>query len=396
MKGSVGVVVFAFSANAFAGCASQGAAPDDELPCGHDLACGQTLLDESAGPAADCTTEWPPAALRFETTAHLLDKDGERLYLSGPRLNRNGTALFVLAQSHPDTAIALPPAQLIRWVGDTVSRFEQPSGGMVPRAVSCDGMIAVGPAQSHDGSYRWSARDGFSLLHGASPSAFEGLYRATALGSDGTTLGTSESFRPGLTSAIDWGGGAAYSQFTLPEGASASPGWSGDGSVFIGYKDGALFLQADGAPATFLDIAIVEGSLGLPTAVSFDGLVVGGSRPFAKHDGQGPSYLWSARNQLEDLPVGAYVAAVTPEGVAVGAAPWPDQGDADFVWDRRHGARRLRAILSDHGLDLPRTITISEATDISADGRVITGLCAVDPGGGPQVFRAVLPAGTFD
>jgi hypothetical protein len=37
---------------------------------------------------------------------------------------------------------------------------------------------------------------------------------------------------------------------------------------------------------------------------------------------------------------------------------------------------------------------ITGSTDISADGRVITGFCT--EGGKERLFRAVLPAGAFD
>jgi uncharacterized membrane protein len=311
-----------------------------------------------------------------------------------PRLNRNGTVVIAVTLDIAGGS----SGYLIRWAGDTVSRFQQPTAEpMDSIAVSCDGMTVAGSNPSSVG-YRWTADKGFSQLTAANgamaPSA--GSFHVMAMSSDGmTTWGTFQSFAPGIRAAIRWKGDGGETLFNLPEGVYASPGWNGDASVFTGHTDSDLFVQNADGPPTYLEAPLEVGT-GSLTAVSFDGSVVAGNFPVTSAGNtMMRSYLWSSRDQLEYLPEDALVYAVTAGGVAVGVMPWDESAwDHDFVWDRKHGARKLREVLAAHGLQVPADTRLDDCADISADGRVITGT-ALDTNGA-NIYRAILPAGAFD
>jgi uncharacterized membrane protein len=434
MKCTARALVFVASAASFAGCASHGSDVDSEshFQCGEDNDCanapgrsvcrhgecvlpgeGPIVLDESPGPVVDCTTEWPPEAVSFETTGNALDVDGPPTQFSDtPKLNRNGTVVVGHAYHFAGGSYAeAVPGHLIRWAGDTVSRFAQMTAPMVPVSVSCDGLTVVGgtPSDPTGEPYRWSASDGFALLPAPDGMSPGGLHFATAVSQDGstawgvyqseegtTTQGVSGSQYRTHAVAVRWeGSGPAEELFALPEATDWSPGWTSDGSAFSGHTGLDFFVQSQEGAPTFLGTPSTL-RMAQATAMSVDGQVFAGQRFAAVDDGPPKirAYVWSAQNQLEDVRDYAVIVAVTPGGVAVGSIGARSIGSEDYVWDRRHGVRRLHEVLSAHGLILPSTTVITGSTDISADGRVITGFCT--EGGKERLFRAVLPAGAFD
>jgi hypothetical protein len=263
---------------------------------------------------------------------------------------------------------------------------------MLPAAVSCDGLAVVGLNRATRSAYRWSATDGFAALPVVNELPAKGMYRPMAISSDGSTVWgsyrfTTDPFTDNFSAGIRWTNDLAESLFTVDAAATASPGWSGDASVFIGYTANDLFAQNAGAAPTYLETTL-EGEL--PTAVSFDGSVIGGYTKKPSFRG----YLRSFQNQLEYLPEAAVVLATTPGGVAVGFTHMQGTLDVDFVWDRKHGARHLRDVLATHGLQLPSDMMLGPCEGISTDGRVIIGTGSDREAS--YLFRAILPAGAFD
>jgi hypothetical protein len=420
MKRTISTLLFFSVTMSLAACAAGGSDVDSEshFQCGSDADCqsdvgrtecvsgsckfpgsARTRLIGEPGPVVDCTSEWPPMAVSFETEnmdfGSRLFGPMDRLDAAGaaPRMNRNGTVIVGVTQPSNDLE---DPGQLIRWTGDTVSRLEQ-SGEytLIPQAVSCDGMTIVGvthnilrSARSKARGYRWTASDGFSELPEPSGMPTGGDYSIAALSADGSTaFGTYNSLDPDV--AVRWQGNAAEAVFTLDEWSMPFPGWSADGSVFIGFTGQGLFMQAPGTPPSNLDVPL-EFNGGGTLNVSFDGKVLAGGFT----DRTARTYVWSYEHQLEYLPAETLVVAVSPNGVAVGGSTTAISGDLDVVWDRIHGARHLREILAKHGVQVPAGTQIYGCGDISADGRVITGISYSR--GEPSVFRAVLPAGAFD
>ena len=91
---------------------------------------------------------------------------------------------------------------------------------------------------------------------------------------------------------------------------------------------------------------------------------------------------------------------ISAEGrVVVGAAASATvDGDRDFIWDRAHGMRSLRQVLSTYGVSLPAGWTVVLTYDVSDDGRVLAGVIT-KPNAFPYetaVFRAVLPAAAIE
>jgi uncharacterized membrane protein len=426
MKRTISTLLFFTATMSLAACASGGSDVDSEshFQCTSDDDCrsagegrvcvagscalpgGQSDdVDQSAGPLVDCTTQWPADAASFETTAGRLPAFQVGWGGPRPRLNRNGTVIVADVLTHYSATglIPVPNGHLIRWAGDTVARLGQPADALISAdAVSCDGAVVVGASQGFDRvAYRWSASERFSRLPGTSTPGSDDHYQPSALSADGsTTWGSHYSYTPAFANAVRWNDNLIEGEFTLPDSTSPLPGWSRDGSTFAGTTTtGEQFVQSANAPATFLNIPSVDEYTAKITAISFDGRVVAGTRPFSSEDlqVQHRGYLW-IDGTAHDLPEGTEVFAVSPDGVAVGPSQWPTPPfDGDFVWDRAHGPRRLRDILADHGVLVPRGVHILASWDISADSRVITGVCEVEGSPTPMdLFRAVIPAGAFD
>jgi len=311
-----------------------------------------------------------------------------------PRLNGNGTVIVSAAfAGTPPPGTSRPQGHLVRWAGDTVAWLGQPPEGLFrPNTVSCDGLEMTGTASSAQQwtAYQWTAADGFSTLPKVDGLG-DGPYTPMASSDDISTIwGVYQGTSSGeATVAVRWTAGSAESLFALPISTDPVPGWSGNGTVFAASSTpGGPFVQTVDSPPSYFDIPdAINGTL---TAISVDGAVVGGTAGPASSAGR--AYLRSA-NEIHELPDNAIVHAVTPSGIAVGLMPASEQSDSDMVWDRTHGARHLRAVLAQYGVQLPVGMVIVRATDISVDGRVIVGVVSHAD---TDLFRAVLPAGAFE
>ena len=100
---------------------------------------------------------------------------------------------------------------------------------------------------------------------------------------------------------------------------------------------------------------------------------------------------------LGDLPGGAFSSvalATSADGsVVVGSSAGAGGGEA-FVWDPANGMRSLAALLEERGVDLTGW-TLSEATGMSADGRVVVGT-GTNPAGQMEAWLAMLGDGVMD
>jgi len=365
----------------------------------------EIVADEDPGPALDCETEWPADAVSFEWSEDRLPRSetGNALAMSRPRLNRNGTVIVAQLDVR-DLEPGRYDGHLIRWAGNHLAWLGQaPEGSLAqPLAVSCDGYTIAGRALASNQAYRWTPAGGFEKLTGADavPVPYE---VPSAISADGSVIfGVRTSGYPFPTDrsqAVSWSNGLTAPLFAMPATAGAEPGWSGDGSrLACNLEFGQPFLQSVGSEALSLDLP--GDGAGSARAISFDGKVVAGQQKLR-------GYVWND-GRLEWLPeaveVGA-ITAVTPQGVVVGNGMWQgsDLNSEELIWDRTHGPRKLRELLAENGVTIPARLWDFKLTDISADGRVITGVCfdrdlrndenALNQ---PKLFRAVLPAGALD
>jgi probable HAF family extracellular repeat protein len=131
------------------------------------------------------------------------------------------------------------------------------------------------------------------------------------------------------------------------------------------------------------------------TAISADGSVVVG---WSSDSYLGPGALtreafrWTSDEGmvgLGDLPGGVFqswAADVSPDGsVVVGSGSFV-QGQEAVVWDRQHGMRSIKSLLTDQGIDLTGW-RLTEATAIAADGFTVVGN-GRNPAGGTEAWIA--------
>ena len=82
--------------------------------------------------------------------------------------------------------------------------------------------------------------------------------------------------------------------------------------------------------------------------------------------------------------------AISDDGLVIMGKGETDAGNEAFIWDRFNGMRSLQGVLSvDHGIDLTGW-QLSEATDVSSDGRVVVGT-GVNPSGVDEGWRVRVP-----
>jgi probable HAF family extracellular repeat protein len=129
--------------------------------------------------------------------------------------------------------------------------------------------------------------------------------------------------------------------------------------------------------------------------VSADGSVVVGRSRSAFG---GEAFRWTSLGGmvgLGDLPGGIFSSGargVSGNGSVVVGGSRSASGKEAFIWDAANGIRSLSTVLStDFGLDLTGW-TLSEATGISDDGRIVVGE-GINPNGNPEAWRADLTPG---
>lgn len=281
---------------------------------------------------------------------------------------------------------------------------------------SASGAVVVGDGSSLQGTnepFRWE--NGNIVGLGRIPGAWQNAHFATGVSADGQrAVGWGYNTNGDKAQAWLWENGAmAGLGYLLPEPLnpyySAAYGISGDGNVIVGSSD-----SLDGAQAFRWTNGVMSGLGYLPSpfpsspgsdifltsganSASYDGAyIVGASRAFdyEGHD-QTEAFRWfdGAMIGLGDLPGGAfnsYGTAVSTDGSIVVGYGTTGDGYRAFAWDFDHGMRDLRDVLiGDYGLDLMGW-TLTDATGISTDGRVIVGN-GINPMGDNEGWIARVP-----
>lgn len=251
----------------------------------------------------------------------------------------------------------------VLWNG--ISALGLPTGGFVGEfaGVSRDGSTAVGFEQDNplepgslsqpNHGVQWHNN---VLTPLPDPAAGCDTVRVTAVSVDGS-IAAGDCAKDFFVDLVRWTGAGAQSLGAQAGGVSGATAISGNGDTIVGSGfDGMFHLEAFRwtQSSGIVGIGRVAGRTNSEAAgVSDDGTIVVG---------------WSGEThgELPDL-----------------------SGDA-FLWDATHAMRRLRdVLLDDYGLDVGAW-HLWDASDISGDGRFITGT-GINPSGQPEAWIVDLP-----
>lgn len=259
--------------------------------------------------------------------------------------------------------------------------------------VSADGSVVVGGygANFDLGAFRWTATGGMVGLDALTGGPVGSVaFGVSADGSVVVGLSGNEPFR--WTAAGGMVGlGTLTGNANLSGNLSAALGVSADGSVVVGYSGNEPFRWT--AASGMVGLGGLTGAPfgSIAKDVSADGSVVVG------HSGS-EAFRWTAADGMVSLggltgnALGGSANAVSADGSVVVGYTYSSFSTSDssaFVWDATTGMRALREVLSaDHGLDLTGW-ALTEATGISANGKVIVGT-GVNPDGNTEAWIAGL------
>jgi probable HAF family extracellular repeat protein len=266
--------------------------------------------------------------------------------------------------------------------------------------VSADGSVVVGdsgfgPNVNYTRAFRWTAAGGMVDLGHPSGRPTD-VAVAWAVSADGrVVVGQADSDTGSQAFRWTTEGGMAGLGALGPRG-SAAFAVSADGSVVVGITDGPgdvngrMFRWTPQA-----GMQVVPGPPGLPQDVSADGSTIVGVTQ-VRPGSIGEPFRWTEANGMEILDTAPdnfkeMAKAVSGDGsVVVGHADF-----GAFIWDPKNGFRNLRTVLvDDYGLaDALEGWTLGTAEDISADGTTIVG-GATGASGQFQAYRVVLPEPT--
>ncbi len=286
--------------------------------------------------------------------------------------------------------------EAIRFIdGVGLSSIGMPSGflGTVGQGVSGDGSVIVG--YGWDGmtnaALRWEEGSGWSIL--PLPSGFSYAYPMHVSGDGQVAVGY--GYDGSGAQPVLWDSGGATT-LGVATGMLYCYGYdtNSDGSVVVGYCYDSTMAHAfrwDSGPGYTLLPELVSGQPAYAFSVSVDGTTAGG---YAFDGATYVPVLWSGGSAvaLGDVPGGSaygYVYAVNGDGTA--AAGYSDNGTANgaMVWDSVNGIRSVYDVLAAAGVDVTGW-TLTQASSISADGKVVAGYGS-SPGGVGQGWIAHLP-----
>lgn len=293
----------------------------------------------------------------------------------------------------------------VRWIDGKVEQLPSIPGSSISSFawdVSADGSAIVGNGRFFGGNvgFRWENGIGTSIgtLGGSSTSA-------TGVSHDGSVVIGASGIGNGLWSAVRWESGDLVDIGSLP-GATPSFGnraldVSADGSVIVGFGDASV---ADAEFEAFRWENDVMTPLGdLPggeffsgaNAVSADGSVVVGSSKSTDDSEEVEAFRWEDGLMvgLGDLAGGTFKSsalAASEDGSVVVGRGTTSVGNEAFFWDEQNGMRNLRQMLiDDFGLDLSGWV-LTRASDITPDGRIITG-DGMNPEGSFEAWIVTIP-----
>jgi probable HAF family extracellular repeat protein len=270
--------------------------------------------------------------------------------------------------------------------------------------VSADGSVIVGGSYSTPNrAFRWTQATGMVSL-GVLPG--DNASYAKGVSADGSVVvGFSEIFaNPFPSQAFRWtsGGGMVGLGHLLssPAAQSLAEGVSADGSVVVGYSSSTQGQQAFRwtAGSGMVGLGDLPGGATWSWAlgVSADGRVVVGVSPSAAFP-IGEAFIWTEETGMVGLGTLSSASsqskayAASADGSVVVGWSYDTEGRA-FIWDRQHGMRNLRDVLTDEcGLDLSGWGGLGLAYGVSADGLTIVGTGGGPSAGNSEGFVAVLP-----
>ena len=310
----------------------------------------------------------------FSVTTHLRAANFQGIGDFWPQdVSADGSTIVGFVPGNSDLAV--------RWTSeDGLTELGDLPGGVTSSAafgVSGDGSVIVGWGYSEAGqeAFRWESGSGMTGL-GDLPGDSH-TSSANDVSADGSTIvGMSvsangwEAFRwteaEGMVGIGDLPGSSFF---------SAAEDVSSDGSTLTGYGsetepnfDAFRWSAGDGMEPIIPRAGLAaHGSTAL--GISDDGSTIVGQVVTAAESVR--AYRWTAEQGLDVLieDHSSWALAVSGDGSAVVGT---SQGEA-FLWTDADGARRLADVLTlDWGLDLTGW-TLTEATGISSDGRVIVG-----------------------
>jgi probable HAF family extracellular repeat protein len=273
-------------------------------------------------------------------------------------------------------------------MGSTSQAFRwTPSGGIfglgympgynssIAYGTSGDGNVVVGYNVTSAGqaqAFRWTQTSGMTGLGYLSGGNYSS---ASAVSANGAII-TGEANTPVGGRAFRWtqAGGMQNLGTLAGHNRSVGNGLSGDGSTIVGLS----YLSVPGENSTDWQAfrwTQADGMIGLgwlpgytmsqATAASTDGsVIVGMCGPFQSET----AFRWTEDQGMMSLGL-RYAYGVSGDGsIIVGSI---SQGAA--IWDTVHGTREIKQLLVGEGININGWLFAS-AQDVSADGRVITGV----------------------
>lgn len=232
-----------------------------------------------------------------------------------------------------------------------------------------------------------------ALLPAISPAA-DGLFDlgtlggtssgATAVSADGKVVVGQADTPIGSYHATRWSGSAIPDLGTLGGRNSSATAVSADGSVVVGNSD----ITSNAASHAFrwtqsvgmADLGTLGGGPSSANAVSADGSVVVGDADTTFFKGVYHAFRWTQTGGMADLGtlggMYSYANAVSADGrVVVGYA---DTGNAQraFRWTQASGMQSVEQWLAANGVTVAPELATRSATAASADGSVVVGQLA--------------------
>jgi len=261
-------------------------------------------------------------------------------------------------------------------------------------AVSADGTTVVGQSGS-DTAFRWTAAGGMVGI-GDLPGGYSWSIAYDVSATGGTAVGYSWSSNG--KEAFRWtaaGGMAGLSDLAGGGFESVANACSADGSVVVGEATistgSTAFRWVDGDGMASIGDLPGGFTSSVAYGCSADGqFVVGRSSSAAGSE----AFLWSAGTDmigLGDLPGGQYLSmalACSDDGSVVVGLGMTLDGWRPFIWDAVSGMQSLQDVLVANGDDLTGW-TLTNVTDVSADGRTFVG-AGTNPLGQSEAFRATI------
>lgn len=300
------------------------------------------------------------------------------------------------------TSRSINGPEAFRWEEGTMTGLGDPPGGGFSSgalAVSADGAVIVGLGRSDAGmqACRWDA--GVPGLLGDLPGGADANSRATGVSADGSVVvGVAQSFLG--AEGFRWENGQMAGLGDLPGGGLQSEafGVSPGGTIVVGAGESAngseAFRWTDGM---FTPLGDLGGGPfdSAAFAIAADGTTIVGAGSVTA-DVQPVRWIADLAVSLDPQPVGAFIdsraTAVSADGSVIvgwGKEQPSTVGTRALIWDAHHGLRDLRVVLTDDfGLDLSGW-HLSEATGVSADGRIVVGV-GINPSGNTEAWRARL------